>query len=167
MKFYVLKVSVLILVCFLSTSCTKDSVDTDPVDELQNELKEGEYSSLENEILVLLNEFRISQGMKSLKRAEIVSSISNNHTLYMINSDKISHDNFLDRHSTLVSKVNATQVGENVAFGYNSARGVVSGWLASDSHRTIIETTSFTHFGIAVSADSAGRNYFTNIFIER
>jgi len=167
MKFFVLKVSVLVMVCFLSTSCTKDSVDTDPVEELQNELKEGEYTSLENEVLVLLNEFRNSQGMESLKKAEIVSSISNNHTLYMIDSDKISHDNFLERHSELVSKVAARNVGENVAFGYNSARGVVNGWLASDSHRAIIETSNFTHFGIAVSADSEGRNYFTNIFIER
>jgi len=166
MKFTVLNVSVLAIVCFLSVSCSED-IDTVPEEIQQKELIEGDYSSLENEVLVLLNEFRESNGIIPLKRAEIVSSVSSNHTQYMIGSNELSHDNFSKRHSELVSSANATQVGENVAFGYNSAKGVVSGWIASESHRSIIETASFTHFGISISADREGRNYFTNIFIKR
>ena len=142
-------------------------MDIDAIEALQKELNVGRYSSLENEVLILLNDFRTSQGMEALKRAAVISSVSENHTQYMINSDEISHDNFVKRHRELVSKANATQVGENVAFGYSSARGVVNGWQTSDAHRAIILTKSYTHFGISVSADAQGRNYFTNIFIER
>ena len=166
MKLYALKVSVLILVCSLFISCEKD-VDIAPLVESPKELVEGEYNSLENEVLLLLNEYRTSQNLPLLKRAEIISSISNNHTSYMISSKELSHDNFNKRHSELVAKVSASLVGENVAFGYNSARGVVSGWITSDAHRAIIETRSFTHFGIAINSDVEGRNYFTNIFIKR
>ena len=155
------------MVCFLSTSCSQESVDIVPVEELQNELKIGEYTSLENEIFLLLNDFRSRQGLEILKKAAIISSISNDHTQYMIISNEISHDNFNTRHNELVSKANASKVGENVAFGYNSARGVVNAWLSSDVHKSIILTPSYTHFGISVHANGEGRNYFTNIFIER
>lgn len=137
------------------------------MEDTLKEMPEGDYSILENEVLVLLNQYRVSQNIEPLKRAELISEVSYDHTLYMIDSDELSHDNFNNRHSELVSKAKASLVGENVAFGYYSAKGVVNGWIASASHKLIIETSAYTHFGIAISKDKEGRNYFTNIFIKR
>lgn len=148
-------------------SCSDDLNDDAPVENSNKELREGEYTDLENNVLTLLNEYRISQDIRPLKKAEVISNLSMGHTEYMIDSDQLSHDNFSDRHNELVSKINAKLVGENVAYGYNSAKGVVDGWLASSAHRYIIETEKYTHFGISIRADEKGRNYFTNIFINR
>jgi uncharacterized protein YkwD len=67
----------------------------------------------------------------------------------------------------LQNNANAKKVGENVAYGYGTAEGVVNGWLNSPAHKKIIETEEYTHFGISTEKDSSNRNYFTQIFISR
>ena len=85
----------------------------------------------------------------------------------MIENDQVSHDNFSERVTLLSSNANAKNVGENVAYGFNSAQGVLTGWLNSESHRAIIENPHYSHFGISIEKNPSGRNYFTQIFIER
>ena len=97
----------------------------------------------------------------------IVSVVADNHTNYMVETGKISHDNFDNRSQYLINNANAKSVGENVAFGYSSAEGVFSGWLKSESHKRVIENPYYTHFGISVELNAEGRNYFTQIFIKK
>ncbi len=157
----------LALVCLLSISCTNETTDSEIIDETQKHLNVGTYTSFESDVLNLINVYRISKKIPPLIRLELVSSISKNHTLYMIKAQELSHDYFNKRYLELASKVQATLVGENVAVGYATAKGVVNGWIASDGHRAIIETEAFTHFGISIKSDKQGMNYFTNIFIKR
>ncbi|WP_298262522.1 CAP domain-containing protein [uncultured Lutibacter sp.] len=74
---------------------------------------------------------------------------------------------FNERQEQLPSLANAKIVGENIAYGYNTIRGVLASWLNSDSHRALIENASFTHFGISTAKNASGKNYFTQIFIKR
>ena len=85
----------------------------------------------------------------------------------MIEKGKVSHDNFPDRVLKLKNNTNSKAVSENVAFGFSTAEGVFQGWLNSASHKKIIEIASLTHFGISAKTNSEGRNYFTQIFIEK
>jgi uncharacterized protein YkwD len=85
----------------------------------------------------------------------------------MIEVGQISHDNFAERAQTLMTEAGAKTVGENVAYGFSTAEGVVKGWLNSDGHRKIIENPDYTHFGISMETSSDSRNYFTNIFIKK
>lgn len=125
------------------------------------------YSAIETEILNLVNEHRISINLSALSTLNTISGVADGHTNYMIAVDKVSHDNFSQRSQTLINEVKAKSVGENVAYGYTTAQGVVNGWLNSEGHRKIIENPDYTHFGISTDANSAHRNYFTQIFIKK
>lgn len=150
----------------VSCSPEEDITEIAPV-ETQLAEKPANLSNLELEILNLVNQHRTSLGLSQLEQLNIISNVAETHTSYMIENDKVSHDNFSQRVTLLTNNAAAKNVGENVAYGFNSAQGVVSGWLNSDSHRDIKENPDYSHFGIAIEKNTSGRNYFTQIFIEK
>jgi len=83
----------------------------------------------------------------------------------MIAQGNISHDNFGVRSSALKDQ-GAVIVGENVAYGYDSAEKVVSAWLNSPGHRSTIEGL-YTHSGFGIVKNSAGQIYFTQLFYKK
>ena len=85
----------------------------------------------------------------------------------MIEKGELNHDNFSLRSQNLMDNAGAKSIGENVAYGFNSAEGVVRGWLNSPEHKAIIENSGYTHFGISTDANQEQRNYFTQIFIKK
>ena len=151
-------------VCLLLTSCASE--DDGIYFEKFNDT-EVDYSEIELEILDLVNEYRVSKSLAPLDKMNFISTVAESHTTYMAEIGKVNHDNFTDRHQKLVKNADAKTVGENVGYGFNSAEGVVRAWLNSDTHRAIIEKKHYTHFGISTRQNNEGRNYFTQIFIER
>lgn len=125
------------------------------------------YTDIETEILDLVNQHRLDMGLTSLKELSVVSGVADGHTNYMIEKGAVNHDNFSERASELMSNADAKSVSENVAYGYSTAEGVVDGWLNSESHRKAIEDPKKTHFGISTESNSRGKNYFTQIFIQK
>ncbi len=167
MKTYAPKLLALILLTTLLFSCAKeeDGVYFNENSEVVN--AKVVYSAMESEIVSLVNAHRSSLGLNTLNTLNIVSGVADGHTNYMIEVGQISHDNFAQRAQTLMSEAGAKTVGENVAYGFNTAEGVVKGWLNSEGHRKIIENADYTHFGISMEKSSDNRNYFTNIFIKK
>ncbi len=160
-------IAVLILsIALFSCSNDEDGIYFDETSEIAI-VEKTQYSSIELEILDLVNAHRQSLGLQTLKTLDIVSSVAEGHTNYMIQTGQISHDNFPKRSETLIKNANAKAVGENVAYGYGSAESVVNGWLNSEGHREVIESTKYTHFGISTECNSEGRNYFTHMFINK
>ena len=54
--------------------------------------------------------------------------------------------------------------GENIAYGYPSARDVQEGWMNSPGHRENILNAGFTHVGVGLYVDSEGTAYWTQLF---
>lgn len=167
MKTYAPKLFALLFLASVLFSCSKeeDGVFFNENSEVLN--AKVTYSPIESEIISLINAHRTNLGLNTLNTLNIVSSVADGHTAYMIEVGQINHDNFAQRSQTLMSEAGAKSVGENVAYGYNTAEGVVKGWLNSDGHRKIIENPDYTHFGISTETNNANRNYFTNIFIKK
>ena len=163
-----LKLTFVVLISSLLASCAEeeDGIFFDQNSEYLSKV-DVTYSDIEIEILDLVNEYRKGMNLSELKRLDIVSSVANTHTNYMIEVGQISHDNFDQRSQTLMKNSQAKKVGENVAYGYSSAKGVVNGWLNSAGHKKVIESTEYTHFGISTDSNKEGRNYFTHIFINK
>ncbi|WP_372792934.1 CAP domain-containing protein [Lutibacter sp.] len=161
-----LKINLLLFafVCTFITSCSKEE-DGIYFNEI-NEVK-VEYSTMELEILDLVNAHREELGLQALTNLNIISSVALSHTTYMAETHLVNHNNFAERQENLVLKANALSVGENVAYGFNTSSGVVNGWLNSDAHRAIIENSDYTHFGISIEQNNEGKNYFTQIFIKQ
>ncbi|WP_456377639.1 CAP domain-containing protein [Lutibacter sp.] len=164
MKSNQFKLIVFITISMLLASCSKD--DEGIYFNEINEVK-VEYSTMELEILNLVNEHRVTLGLKSLKKLDVISAVALTHTSYMVETGNVDHYNFPQRQENLVIKANAKSVGENVAYGFNSSKGVVDAWLKSESHRAIIENEKYTHFGISTEKNNNGRNYFTQMFIKK
>ena len=119
-----------------------------------------------NEVLVLVNKHRTSIGLEELAvDRSTASALAVDHTFYMIEQDRISHDNFNERRDALKDS-GANIVAENVAAGYESAEGVVNAWLNSPAHRAVIEGP-YTHAGFGIITDERGRYYFTQLFYQK
>jgi uncharacterized protein YkwD len=160
----------LVLLALISTvlfSCSKEDDGIYFDETIQFDENNVTYSNLEFEILELVNLHRQSLGLNELSTLNIVSSVADGHTNYMIETGKISHDNFSQRAQALMDNANAKSVAENVAYGYTTAEGVLNGWLNSVSHREAIENPHFTHFGISTESNNEGRNFFTQIYIKK
>ncbi|OIQ37220.1 MAG: hypothetical protein BM563_09220 [Bacteroidetes bacterium MedPE-SWsnd-G1] len=168
MKTITLRLLLILSLTFSFYSCTSDE-DGIYLDETSSKFNDINlsYTQMEFEILNLVNEHRKSVGLNPLNTINLVSKEAISHTDYMISVGTVSHDNFSDRHQKLVKGVAAKKVGENVAYGYRSAKAVVNAWINSDGHRMNIENENFTDFGISTKQDAEGRNYFTHIFIKR
>jgi uncharacterized protein YkwD len=49
---------------------------------------------------------------------------------------------------------------ENVAYGQNTAKDVLAGWMTSKGHRRNMLDPAFGHFGLASAEDGQGRKYW-------
>ncbi|MEZ4874442.1 MAG: CAP domain-containing protein [Flavobacteriaceae bacterium] len=88
----------LAMVLFSTVSCSKDE-GVSPVEESNysidlNLANETDWQ-MANEILQYVNEYRVSVGLSELKRdQQYASAYAVDHTQYMIDQNKISHDGF-------------------------------------------------------------------------
>jgi uncharacterized protein YkwD len=168
MKTLTLNLATIFLLSFVLFSCSaeEDGVYFNDTVEVVN-TSDISYSSIESEILDLVNAHRSSIGLDTLSRMDIISGVADGHTNYMIEVGEVNHDNFSQRSQNLMDNAGAVSVGENVAYGFNTAQGVLNAWLNSPEHKAIIENPEYTHFGISTNANQENRNYFTQIFIKK
>ncbi len=151
----------------LVTSCTKDDVSSDEVNySIDLNLAQETDWEMADQILSLVNQHRASLGLEAIKKdQQYASAYSVDHTKYMINTAKISHDHFNVRSKALKDK-GADSVGENVAYGYATAEEVVNAWLNSPPHKMIIEGP-FNYSGFGILKDDKGHYYFTQLFYRK
>ncbi len=154
------------ILCFMF-SCSPE--DNNSVPESQSTLSVSsnyEYSPLELETMELINNYRVSIGLKALEKVNYVSLKSEEHDNYMITNNVVNHDDFVSRSENIIKVLGAKSVGENVAYNYNSAKGAFDAWLNSSAHKENI-VGDYTHFGISVRENPVtGKKYYTNIFVK-
>jgi uncharacterized protein YkwD len=121
---------------------------------------------VEQELLGIVNEHRLSFGTNTLEFSAIAYKYANIHTDYMISKGSISHDNFSSRASKINSEVSVELVAENVAKDYDTAIEAFEGWYTSSSHKKTMEG-DFTHTAISVKKDEMGNYYFTQLFYKQ
>lgn len=120
---------------------------------------------LEEDILVLINKHRKSKGLAPLSGNMVIQMEARRHSMAMAtNRIAFGHDGFNIRSKIVTSKVPGTNaVAENVAYGSNTAKEVVDGWLNSPGHKKNIEG-NYKLTGIGVVRGQDSRLYFTQIF---
>lgn len=149
-------------------SCSKDeAVVVEEADyTIDLNLAQETNWELADAILDLVNQHRVSEGLTELKRDQTyASAYAVEHTQYMIRKAMISHDNFNVRSKALKER-GALIVGENVAYGYETAEDVVFAWLNSPGHKKIIEGL-YTHSGFGIIQNERGDYYFTQLFYRK
>jgi uncharacterized protein YkwD len=147
-------------------SCSSDSSEETTITAKSQVAVKFDYSASELSAMKLINDYRVSKGLNELEQIAYVSVKSEEHDQYMIAKNVVSHDGFVSRSADIVKVVGAKNVGENIAYNYNTPEGAVNAWLKSASHKENIEG-NFTHFGIAIRENATtGKKYYTNIFVK-
>jgi uncharacterized protein YkwD len=168
MKNVIHSLVVLFMISITTISCTKDAddvpVNPETTTTTPTTTTNPNYSEIELEIVKLINEHRVSVGLKDLKINDFMSNQARNHNEYMIKKGDISHDNFDTRYAVITKELGSGYMGENVAKQQKTAKEVFGAWLNSKGHKENIEGDKYTTTGIAVTADANGALYFTNIF---
>jgi uncharacterized protein YkwD len=124
--------------------------------------------ALERKVFELVNDYRISRGMKRLAWNNLVSDYALVHSQNMAqNKVSFSHTGFEARMNEIAVRQPFRASAENIAMnsGYRDpAREFVEGWLKSPGHLHNIEGNfNLTGIGIAQSPD--GTYYATQIFV--
>ena len=143
-------------------SCSPSAEDADMVVQIHT----YEYSTDELELMHIINNYRDSKGLNQLSVIDHISYLSAQHNQNMIQLNSVNHNAFVERSNELIQLYGAVDVGENVAYNYNSNSGVLNAWINSPSHKKILEG-NFTHFGLSIIKGTvSGKKYYTNIFIK-
>lgn len=142
-------------------SCTAEPLAEEVIVE-----KAENNVQLEQELLGVVNDHRVSLGLNTLEFNEVAYKYANAHTDYMIAKGSLSHDNFSARASNIYAEVEAELVAENVAKEYVTASEAFEGWYLSASHKKTMEG-QFTHTAVSVKKDADGVFYFTQLFFRK
>ncbi len=145
------------------TSCSSDSESVSSPTETE---KNYSHSTSELDLLDEVNAYRVSVGLNALQIIEHISYKSNEHNMYMISVNQVSHNGFDVRKTNLQQVLGAGRVGENVAYAYSTAQSTVAAWVNSPSHKANLEG-DYTHFGASIKIDDEGKKYYTNMFIKK
>ena len=150
-------------IAFLSLLMTLTSCSTATQEEEVAIYEKVSISTIEEEVLDLVNEYRVSQGLEVVIFGDVAYDFAASHNEYMIEQGVISHDNFISRSTDLTVKADADFVSENVGKDFTTARGVVNAWINSATHKKVMEG-DFTYTAISVKEDANGVLYFTELF---
>ena len=123
-----------------------------------------EYSDEELELMEIINNYRDSLGLNKLIVNDYISLKCESHNHYMIKTNNIQHDYFVNRADSIKIFLDTDNVGENIGYNYKSNEGVFNAWLKSEGHHKQI-IGNYHIFGLSIRIDSkTKKKYYTNIF---
>jgi uncharacterized protein YkwD len=106
-------------------------------------------TACEQEIFDLLNEYRVSKGLRALTKSSIISETAHQRALEIAYSYRHNHSRPTnERWRTAYPEDDFC--GENIASGQADAQEVTTGWIESAAHEENMSSTTFRRVGIGV-----------------
>lgn len=126
-------------------------------------------TSLENEVIRLVNVERTKRGLAPLKTNWQLSRVARYKSQDMINKNYFSHTSptYGSPFQMMESfGLRFSAAGENIAYGQRTPQEVMNAWMNSPGHRANILSASFTEIGVGAAKKSNGTLYWTQMFIK-
>lgn len=123
----------------------------------------------ENEVVRLVNLERSKAGLAPLAINWEVSRVARYKSQDMINKNYFSHESPTYGSPFKMMEtfgIRFTAAGENIAMGQQTPAQVMNGWMNSPGHRSNILSPNYNQIGVGLAIDSAGRPYWTQMFIK-
>ena len=122
-------------------------------------------TSFESEVIRLVNEIRVQNGLKPLTANWELSRVARHKSQDMRDQGYFSHTS--PTYGTPFQMIKSfglsfRTAGENIAKGYATPQAVVNGWMNSSGHRANILNASYTQIGVGYVAQG---HYWTQMFI--
>lgn len=121
--------------------------------------------SFEAEVVRLVNEIRVKNGLKALTTNWELSRVARYKSQDMVDNRYFSHTSptYGSPYQMMRSfGISYRTAGENIAYGYSTPQAVVNAWMNSSGHRANILNSSYTQIGVGYVAKG---NYWTQMFI--
>lgn len=121
--------------------------------------------SFEQEVIRLVNEQRVQNGLNPLTENWELSSVARYKSQDMVDNRYFSHTSPTYGSPFQMIRnfgISFRSVGENIAYGQRTPQAVVTAWMNSSGHRANILNSSYTQIGVGYVADG---NYWTQMFI--
>lgn len=122
-------------------------------------------TSLESQVVTLVNKIRAENGLAALKQNWELSRVARYKSQDMADLNYFSHTSPTYGSPFQMMKtfgITYRSAGENIAKGYSTAQAVVNAWMNSPGHRANILNASYTQIGVGYV--SAG-HHWTQMFI--
>ena len=121
--------------------------------------------SFEQEVIRLVNEQRVQNGLKPLTENWELSRVARYKSQDMVDNRYFSHTS--PTYGSPFQMIRAfgisfRRAGENIAYGQRTPQAVVNAWMNSSGHRANILNAAYTQIGVGYVADG---NYWTQMFI--
>ncbi len=119
----------------------------------------------ESEVIRLVNEIRVKNGLKALAANWELSRVARYKSEDMSSDRYFSHTS--PTYGTPFQMIQSfglsyRTAGENIAYGQRTPAAVVDAWMNSSGHRANILNASYTQIGVGYCANE---NYWTQMFI--
>lgn len=124
-------------------------------------------SSIEAEVVRLVNIERQKEGLQPLVASAELSNVARKKSEDMAKNNYFSHTSPTYGSPFEMMKsfgIKYNTAGENIARGQLTAQSVVNGWMNSSGHRANIINPSFNKIGVGHFKSSNGTNYWTQMF---
>lgn len=126
---------------------------------------DSSVSAFESEVIRLVNEIRVQNGLKPLTANWELSRVARYKSQDMVNNRYFSHTS--PTYGTPFQMIKAfglsyRTAGENIAYGQRTPQAVVNAWMNSSGHRANILNSSYTQIGVGYVANG---HYWTQMFI--
>ncbi len=136
-----------------------------PGDKINIPSKDTAVSEYEDEVIRLVNEIRVQNGLKPLTKNWELCRVARYKSEDMLEKHYFSHTS--PTYGTPFKMIKSfgltyRTAGENIAYGYRTPQAVVDGWMNSSGHRANILNSSYTQIGVGYVANG---NYWTQMFI--
>lgn len=128
-------------------------------------LLEESITSYEQQVIDLVNEIRVQNGLHTLTANWQLSRIARYKSQDMHDRKYFSHTSPTYGSPFDMIKnfgISYRTAGENIAQGYTTPQAVVNGWINSSGHRANILNASYTEIGVGYVKSG---NYWTQMFI--
>lgn len=122
-------------------------------------------TSYENEVVRLVNEERVKNGLHKLTADWELSRVARYKSQDMKDNNYFSHTSPIYGSPFEMIRnfgISYRSAGENIAKGQSTPEAVVKAWMNSSGHRKNILNSSFTKIGVGYVS---GGNYWTQMFI--
>lgn len=123
--------------------------------------------SYENEVIRLVNEIRVKNGLKTLTADWELSRVARYKSQDMKDNNYFSHTSPVYGSPFDMIKnfgISYRGAAENIAKGQRTPQAVVNAWMNSSGHRANILNSSYTKIGVGYVANG---NYWTQMFIRQ
>ena len=124
-------------------------------------------ASYEQEVIRLVNEIRLENGLKALTYDWELSRVARYKSQDMRDNHYFSHTSPVYGTPFQMIKnfgISYRSAGENIAKGYATPQAVVNGWMNSSGHRANILNANYTRIGVGYVTNG---NYWTQMFISK